>query len=442
MLRRSAIEIADELDIGYDSELEDVADELIGFPTRWVQDKRNQTVMLESFFSAIQPERSLSFFYAKQTPLSDAQSRVLVGVGRIARLGGITEYRYTNDGGQLRSILWERNVTHSIRAGFRDGFLLPYHDLLEAGSADRAFDMERFVAFAPDDHWLDYSYGTEHVSHDAGIASLLACERALRASAEVVDGPWRPCLRWIDERLNEIWQMRGPCPGLGSALSAFGLEHGHLIAYELAKLLDENEDPWPLVDKMFAEPASLRSAFAREVGPTFRQVWASLPEERRRLLELLSRFDLTTAQATRMYQPTERKAARIETTDLALLENPYRMYEVDRHSEDPIGVGAIDRGVFPPDVIEHNHPLSRPSRLEDAVDPRRVRGLVVSVLEGASEQGHTIRPRDDVVQALRDMPLDPSCPAGADLMPMVEDAFDPEVYRSAAGEGVFRPASI
>ena len=36
----------------------------------WVQDHYNQRALLEAFFGAIEQERSLCFFYAKQTPQS------------------------------------------------------------------------------------------------------------------------------------------------------------------------------------------------------------------------------------------------------------------------------------------------------------------------------------------------------------------------------------
>ena len=53
----------------------------------WVQNQANQGALLDGFFSAIERERSLCFFYAKQTPLSDEHDRVLIGVGRVTNVG-------------------------------------------------------------------------------------------------------------------------------------------------------------------------------------------------------------------------------------------------------------------------------------------------------------------------------------------------------------------
>lgn len=36
----------------------------------------------------------------------------------------------------MRCVLWERNLHHSIRPEIKDGFLLPYHDLIDLGYED------------------------------------------------------------------------------------------------------------------------------------------------------------------------------------------------------------------------------------------------------------------------------------------------------------------
>ncbi|HEU0017395.1 MAG TPA: hypothetical protein VFQ31_03405, partial [Methyloceanibacter sp.] len=89
----------------------------------------------------VRVEESLVFFYAKQVPLvEDTGRRVLIGAGRVLKIGGLTEYEYDGSPeGKLRSLLWERMVTHSIRPGFQDGFLLPYHEALAKCDDGRAF---------------------------------------------------------------------------------------------------------------------------------------------------------------------------------------------------------------------------------------------------------------------------------------------------------------
>lgn len=130
-LKAEAETRADELELGYQHDLEADAHEKLPFPTSWLQTKHNQLVLLDTFFSAVEPEKSLCFFYAKKTPLIDDPRRVIVGVGRVKHVGPPTEYRYSNPG-EHTSILWERAVQHSIRPrpNLEDGFLLPYHELV------------------------------------------------------------------------------------------------------------------------------------------------------------------------------------------------------------------------------------------------------------------------------------------------------------------------
>ena len=146
--------------------------------TAWIQERENQLTMLDTFFSAVRPEESLCFFYAKRTPLSEQSRRVIIGVGRVLSVSNSTEYKYTVNNPPLRCVLWERNVGHSIRPGFIDGFLFPYQEAMEL-SDQESINPEEFVAFAPDDHFAAYSYGTELLTHDGAVASLVACAAAL-----------------------------------------------------------------------------------------------------------------------------------------------------------------------------------------------------------------------------------------------------------------------
>ena len=118
-------------------------------------------------------------------------------------------------------------------------------------------------AFAPDDYFEAYSYGSELLSHDGAVASLVTCAATLHRIRGRIEGPWDQALGWIDTQLNRLWKARGAFPGLGSALSAFGYEwgfqHGNLLAYEL-ELLRERQgggDPWALVDAVMADPSKL-----------------------------------------------------------------------------------------------------------------------------------------------------------------------------------------
>lgn len=412
----------------------------LGFKSQWVQEHLNQTALLDCFAGHIRREVSLCFFYAKKVPfLEDATGgRILIGVGRVLHVGAAQEYAYTTKDlkGKLRSMLWERMVKHSIRPDFKDGFLLPYHAAIAKAAQDPEFDPAKIAAFSPADRQLEFSHASQLVSHDGAIASLLTCAESLRQAMGVLPGPWDRCLQWVDARLGKLWKARGPCPGLGAALSAFGLEFGTFVARALSEKAGDNEDPWPLVEKAFADPPKmLPPQLASSIGKTMSNKWLRLPDDRRALLKLLSRFDLTREQATRLYVQEERVKAGIDMTDKGILANPYLLYEFTRLTSDPISVWTVDRGVFPDEVIRTKHPLPAPSALDAGTDARRVRALTVKVLEDSASGGNTLLPQAQVVLGIRDLALQPACEVDGDLMNVAKDEFEDAVVDIAMSNG-------
>lgn len=425
MLRENAPELAAGEGLNYVQDLEDLADrEIGGRSTAWVQHGENQTALLKSFFAPIVPRDSLCFFYAKRTPLADDPRRVIIGAGRVAKVGDPTLYPGSMDG-PFPSSVWDVPVEHTIRANHADGFLLPYHEALEAAAEGGSIDPAEIVAFAPDEGWAQFSFATEQVTHDVAIASLASCAAALGRAEGLLPGARGVELGWIAERMSELWGLRGPCPGLGPALSAFGVDHGTLLAYRLAAQIGENEEPWPLIERLFDDPRRVLPGAEKQVKHTVRKAWQQLDPERKALLKLLSRFELTEVQAERLYQPTERDAAGISATDAELLENPYLLYELDRPSLDPIPVPVIDRGAFPAEVVREKHPLPPPSDIGDPIDRRRVRALLVDELESAGGAGDTLRPLDRLIKQVHDRELDPPCRLSIDLFAAVKDHLPP-----------------
>ncbi len=245
----------------------------LGFDNNWIQDHQNQKALLDCFAGHLRPEQSLCFFYAKKVPFVEdyGASRLLIGAGRVMHVSPCIEYDYTTKDlkGKLRSVLWELMVQHSIRPDFEDGFILPYHAAIKKAAEDREYDSAEIAAFTPEDRLLEFSHVSQLVTHDGAIASLLACAEALRKAKKGLPGPWEQCLEWTDNRLGELWKARGPCPGLGGALSAFGLELGTFVACAIEEKVGDNADPWPLVDQIFAEPAKhLPLHLAEGVGKT------------------------------------------------------------------------------------------------------------------------------------------------------------------------------
>jgi ATP-dependent exoDNAse (exonuclease V) alpha subunit len=378
--------------------------EILGFETRWLQDHRNHRTLLDCFWNHVQPEESLVFFYAKQVPLvEDTGRRVIVGVGRVKSIGKLTEYEYTEPPGErLRSLLWERMVVHSIRPDLSDGFLMPYHEALEKSKDGEAFDPSEVVAFAPEDRFEEFSYATEHVGHDAAISGLLACRAALlRASALFAIKTDRQ-EQWIDRELGRLWKKRGPFPGMGAILSATGITMGHFIANALTEKAGDSGNPWKVWDEVLKDPRKhLPPELSRHIDDTIAKSWRKMNTERRSFLELLSRVDLTLDQAGFLAIPEERASKGITLSDADFLANPYLIYESTRLTAIPVGIGTVDRGLFPAALVRERFPLSEPTLVRTAVDARRLRALVVRELESAAVRGDTLRARDDIITTLR-----------------------------------------
>jgi energy-coupling factor transporter ATP-binding protein EcfA2 len=415
---------ATELSLKFNPELEPD----LSFDKTWVQERRNQLAMLDTFFGAIKPEESLVFCYAKRTPLTEDPRRVIVGIGRVANVGPAIEYQYKQgaSGDALRCVLWERNIHHSIRGEKADGFLLPYHELLERAAADNGIDLADLVLHAPADAWSAFSMGAEHVSHDQAIDVLIACAGLLERYEALLPGDWRTPRAWVDEQLNRIWRLRGAYPGLGSALTAAGLSHGTLIAHAVGRLLatekvPELVDPWPLIDRIIEDPKLLPGELGQSIGESTAQLWKGLKPDRRALLHLLARFEITNDQATRWFVPEERSRAGLDLTDGNILENPYVLYEADRTQVDPIRLGVVDRGLFPDGAIATAHPVPAPSKCPEPIDRRRGRAFCVAALEAAAQSGHTLLPQSWMVQRVRDWAIEPPCHIGSDWIGTFSD---------------------
>ena len=359
-----APEIATRLALGFRPELEPE----LGFDSIWVQERRNQLVMLDTFFGAIQPETSLVFFYTKKTPLTEDPRRVIVGVGRVLGVGEPVEYAY---GGSpppeaLRSMVWERNLRHSIDPEIGEGFLLPYNALLTMRAGDPDLDLAPLTLHAPEEHREAFFMGSEHVTPEQAIAVLLSAAAVVGRYESLLPGDWKAARRWIDAELNRLWRLRGAYPGLGSALTALGLQNGTLLAHADGGLLhadggEDVRDPWPVVERVLRDPTLLPADLSSSVGPVAAKLWDSLKPDRRALLKLLARFEVSIDQASRWWLHESRAGAGIDIDDAAVLANPYICFEADRGRLDSIPLRVIDRGLFPDSQILAAAPIRAPS---------------------------------------------------------------------------------
>ena len=365
-------------------------------------------------------------FYCKEgQPLGDAVSRLIVGAGRITSVAPPMAYDVDDDS-KPAHLMWDLLIRHSIRLDGHDGFLLPYHEYIEPTGDptedERRHELLREIAVPVDPtHMRMFSYAAEHVASDIALSTLVRCLQSVRKIREhgIAEGPWERREEWLNTQIAAAWQDRGAFPGLGSALEALGMRLGTALTLELLSsgAVAPDDDPWPSVDAMIrGERNAPQAAYDADLEAV-RGTWTNLPEERRALLKLLSRFALTSAQARRWFDPSEReKGTAARVSDDEILANAYRMSEVDLGdgSDSPVSVGAIDRGLLPDSSIAAKHPVPAPSFIGSTGAARRIRAAIVAVLREASEDGDSLLGTSEALQRVANLNLPHPCIVGSD----------------------------
>jgi hypothetical protein len=393
------------------------------FPSAWVFAKERQEALCKLFFERITVGSSLVFFYTKAgQPVGDSIARLVVGVGTIQKISGLLRYDSTTS---KTYPLWDRKVTHSIRPDGDGGFLLPYQEYLastgDASEDARRRELLKEIAVIPESSQIAaFSFAGELSSSDVALSTLVKCLQSVQKirAHGIATGPWEKREEWLNAKIAMTWKERGAFPGVGSALEALGMRLGTSLILQLfgQDLIKPSDDPWPFLDGLLRNGAATLPQYTADIK-TVSPIWKGLTEERRSLLRLLSRFDLTVNQALRWFDPTKRqRATRSLVSDLAIIENPYRLAETDLgdFEDRPVSLGVIDRGVMPDSTIRTNHPLQAPSAVDSPRDIRRLRAAFVSVLRQAAANGDALLSMSEASIALSKLDLSEPCIAPAD----------------------------
>jgi hypothetical protein len=415
-------------------------DEEPPFFSPWVFSKSRQRALCDLFFGRLTSGKSLVFFYTKTGhPLEETYSRLIVGVGLIQSKSNVLEYESSVPGNTYP--LWDGQFQHSIRPTGGEGFLLPYHDYLQA-TGDAIEDARRRklvaeIAVVPESvDVMSFSYAGELAGSDVALSVLAKCLVAVRKIKEhgISIGPWDQREEWLNEQIALTWKDRGPFPGAGAALEALGMRLGTSLIMELIakQTIKSTDDPWPTVDAILkgktAPPQAAYKADIKAVANT----WIGLSDERRALLRLLSRMSLSTAQAMRWFDASKRKnASSRPISDAAILANPYRIAECDigDDQDNAISLATVDRGVMPDTTIQAAHPVEHPSRIESALDGRRVRAGLVTVLRNAAGQGDSLLSDLDSLLALGKLDLSRACEVPQDWINGNAGLLEEEIVR-------------
>ena len=351
----------------------------------WVLEPDRQIQLLGDFWGKLEKSRSLIFFYCNHgNPLDESLNRILVGVGRISQIGPQLYFESKPPDSPDTYPIWSRCITHDFE---HQGFRLPYHEYLKAGH-----DPRNILCPVPEGAMVAFSYVAEHVGDDLAVGAL---ERLLQSVQAVkdegkVEGDWDRHLVWLNDVLSEVWQNRGPFPGIGSVLQCLGCESGTAFQRQvLVPLLNKGQNAWEYV---LAILEGRKTCEQEQYAKAIRQAgdrWATYKKPTHDLLAQLVRFELSPAQVERVANPEKRAECGISGTDDEIVANPYLLSEMDQSDgkSERIALETIDRGMRPEgDAVRF---IDR----EDVCvqnDPRRVRGVAVAILQGAAQNGDTL----------------------------------------------------
>jgi ATP-dependent exoDNAse (exonuclease V) alpha subunit len=405
-------------ELDYKTELEDQVDRKLGFDGNiWVQHPKNQKVLLDSFFGCLKKKKSLIFFYAKHTPLSETNERVIVGVAKVNNeISNIIDHNYPSGHQGHKSYAWDRCIEHSLNnTKESEGFLMPYHEILEAyKNEDLSIELNDYAAIAPD--FLQFSYASELVEHDTAIDSLLIMAEKLRKSSLVLENNFTDELEWIDNEISQIWDMRGAFPGMGAVLTALGIRNGNSIAWAIEKhIIEEYKDlllknPWEVFENHLNGSDTIKK-LNDIVDSTAVKIFRTLPKEKKRFLKNFSKFFINNNQADYILKNLKNFGGA-----KTVLSNFYLLYEKSRFHNDGISFRQIEKALLAPDKILNAFPLEEDVALEDRLDLRRLRALSIWILEEASNEGHSLLPFDDLLNRIQNKSLEQEFPIQEDLL--------------------------
>lgn len=399
------------------------------FNSSWVFDDKRQNAILDLFFSQIAKNKSLVVFYTKSgNPIDEECNRLLLGIGLIKDKAEVYHYNKNRTGPDYP--VWDRMITHSIRPtgskGDDEGFLIPYHDYMNLENKQykvngkfktkeeliNEIKVPLIETGDSENRIEDFSYGSEWVTD----RNMLAVIVKLRQVAEVikyhgiVPGPWDKRIQWLSRQMGLLKENMGPFPSFSSALVAFGFKHGHLFSYDIynENLCEPKDNPWNLFElALDGNLSKLRSKIYFREFDQLKFLWKSLDRNSKKLLILLSRFELNVGQITRWFDESKRKKDGYLASTIEILENPYLIVEEDepKVNEQKIATEIIDYGVFEDRAIQGEYLPEAPFRLDSRLDRRRIRALVVSILKDLSNEGDTLLSLSEIKERLSSLSI-------------------------------------
>ena len=390
----------------------------------WVSNGINQKRVFDYFYRNVKSKESIIVAYSKAVPFIENPGRIVMGIGYVESVDEPREYNYSTPpvGKLVTAHLWERSIKHSIRCDRSNGFLFPFVEIQSYLENNPQQNPDDLVVFAPEEYIDEFSYATEHLSHDALIQTLNRTITVLKKYKDIKlpyrnGANWDDCIEWCQAQLYKIWDDRGVYPGLGAVLSALGVPFGFDVAntfksqYNDDILWDNLADG---IDKLSSLLSNEQKDILRGFTTSQREDIADEVDAQKDYLKLLSRITLSLPQAMLLLDQKTRSSGKlcyyadfltdIQNKDLSkdIIENPYLLYEktYQLESKYQIGISKIDLAMFPPEFMKKRFFSTDDEYIFEPDDKRRLRAIIVSVLEreaGESGSGSSLMLISDVI---------------------------------------------
>jgi exodeoxyribonuclease V alpha subunit len=352
----------------------------------------------QGFFREVRRGESLAFFYVdERNPMfidtgERSPNRVLAGISRIVAIGDIEEWAEPDWRGET-NMIWSVPFRHDFPA---DGIRFPLQGILSAVPDPEA--RRDFVVALGGGLRTDFRYGSARLSQDRAVAVV---ERAVGAlgrleAASVLGHSVAAEIDWLNKVLLELWEERGPYPGLGSLLIALGCGRGAQIQRDAVPAMSAagRDAAEAVFDALGGESVAEFAQWKNDIADAGDE-WEYLDSGTQELARLLVRMELTPAQMSILLDETHRVRHGLPGSSDALISNPYLLCEmfIPDQGDEPISFLAVDHALVPHESMA-DAPVRVPPR-----DPRRLRALLTEVLSASGDDGNTFVSATDVLAA-------------------------------------------
>lgn len=409
----------------------------------WIQHSKTQEQIFTKFFEDVVPNQSLCFIYTKSVPYVEDSDRILLGIAVVDKpvLLPQKHAKKPDATSPLESFAWECMVQHKIRKdgekfladnnGIFGGFLLPYAQIIDKiehapSNKDKEkyiSDLQSVVISVPGDFREDFSYASEHVSHDAAISVLLQTKKSLSKIMELgyVGGNIVDCLAWIDKEIDFLWQDRPVYPDLGIMLAVVlnGIP-GCSVSKELDQYIQNNPDKDPF--KVLTEwIANKKTPLGIEFTTNHQLIWNRSIMADLKTLESFKRI----ARTSMSFIQAECLWEKIVNNTVNITKNPYTIYTSTIYEEESkkVSLYCVDLAFFVPKQYRTKFFGESQEYIESADDPYRVTGFATYVLSNAASEGHTYLPVDELLKRISEINVQEPCVTDSSTLKLYDQEY-------------------